>query len=99
MPLAGIGVGVRIVDGVGPVIDGPDPVAADVDALRPFDAAEAAGHLWTRSGCSGASWRVPLIGFAGAPFTLACYLVEGRGAGRHPPQAVHGAQSPTASTR
>jgi uroporphyrinogen decarboxylase len=77
VPLAAIGVGIDIVAGVGPVIDKPVTDFADIDRLRalePDDVAyvtEAVQALVTELG------PTPLIGFAGAPFTLASYLVEG----------------------
>lgn len=77
VPLVAIGVGVDIVPNVGPVVDKPIRTLADLDALRPLEAADvpyvtqAIGDL-TRELAS-----TPLIGFAGAPFTLASYLVEG----------------------
>ena len=86
VPLALAGVGVEIAAGVGPVIDEPIRTAADVrrlTALEPGDASAISAAVAlvvaelaaTPSG--DASWT-PLIGFAGAPFTLAAYLVEGR---------------------
>jgi uroporphyrinogen decarboxylase len=77
-PLAGIGVDVRLVDGVGPVIDRPVRSAADLARLAPFDPASVRGLL-EALGIVRRESPVPLIGFAGAPFTLAAYLVEGRG--------------------
>ncbi|HWA73434.1 MAG TPA: uroporphyrinogen decarboxylase [Polyangiaceae bacterium] len=65
--------------GEGPVIHHPVRTAADVDALRPFDPEEGLGYVLEavrliRRELDG---KTPLIGFAGAPFTLASYLVEG----------------------
>jgi len=77
-PLPGIGVDVEIVDGVGPVIDRPIRTAADVDRLRAFDPEAAVGPLLEAVRLIQRDAPVPLIGFAGAPFTLASYLVEGR---------------------
>ncbi len=79
LPLEPMGVGLRIEPEVGPIIDRPIRSAADVAALRPFDPAQVsftfdAIHLVRRElgGSAG------VIGFSGAPFTLACYLIEGR---------------------
>ncbi len=77
-PLPGIGVGLEIVDGVGPVIDRPIRSAEDLSRLRAFDAEAAVGPLLEAIRLIRREAEVPLIGFAGAPFTLASYLVEGR---------------------
>jgi len=77
-PLPGIGVDVTIVDGVGPVVAAPIRTAADVAGLRPFDAATTVAPLLEAIRLLRRDLTVPLIGFAGAPFTLASYLVEGR---------------------
>jgi uroporphyrinogen decarboxylase len=77
-PLAGIGVDVRLVDGVGPVIDRPVQGAPDVARLAAFDPL-AVGSLLEAIAIVRRDAAVPLIGFAGAPFTVAAYLVEGRG--------------------
>ena len=77
VPLHAAGVGLDIVAGTGPVIDAPVRTAADVaalprlapDAVEPV--AQAVRLLVRELG------PTPLIGFAGAPFTLASYLVEG----------------------
>lgn len=77
VPLRGAGVELDIVPDVGPVIAHPVRTAADVRALNHLDlqrvgaVAEAVGLLVAELG------EVPLIGFAGAPFTLASYLIEG----------------------
>jgi len=77
-PLPGMGVPLEIRDGVGPVIDPPLRTSADIAALRPLDTSEAVGPLLDAIRLVRAACPVPLIGFAGAPFTLASYLVEGR---------------------
>jgi uroporphyrinogen decarboxylase len=76
VPLAAAGVELDIVAGTGPVIASPVRDAAAVAALPELDpsdvdfVAEACAQL-------AATLEVPLLGFAGAPFTLASYLVEG----------------------
>jgi uroporphyrinogen decarboxylase len=79
LPLEPMGVGVRIEPEVGPIIDDPIRSAADVAALRSFDPAEVSFTLdairLVRRELDG---RAGVIGFSGAPFTLACYLIEGR---------------------
>ncbi len=79
LPLEPMGVGLRIEPEVGPVIDRPIRSAADVAALGPFDPAEMSFTLdairLVRGELDGAAG---VIGFSGAPFTLACYLIEGR---------------------
>jgi uroporphyrinogen decarboxylase len=77
-PLPGLGVGLEIVDGVGPVIAAPIRSGADVERLRRFDPDEAVQPLLEAIALIRRDAPVPLIGFAGAPFTLASYLVEGR---------------------
>ncbi len=77
VPLVVAGVAVDIVSGVGPVIDHPVRTLADVRALPPLDPA-ALGFLDTAIKRLVAELRgTPLIGFSGAPFTLAAYLIEG----------------------
>jgi len=80
VPLKLAGVGVDIVPGKGPVLGAPVRTAADVAALPALEpeALEpiAEGVRRTVAGL-GELGDVPLIGFAGAPFTLAAYLVEG----------------------
>ena len=79
LPLEPMGVGLRIQPEVGPIIDRPIRSAADVAALRPFDPAEVSFTLdairLVRREIDGTAG---VIGFSGAPFTLACYLIEGR---------------------
>jgi uroporphyrinogen decarboxylase len=77
-PLPGVGVDVDLVDGIGPVIARPIRTAADLAALRPFDPEASVGPLLEAIGLLRRASPVPVIGFAGAPFTLATYLIEGR---------------------
>ena len=76
-PLVGLGVDFDIKPGVGPVIERPLRTLEDVEALRPFEPEPAVAPLLEAIGRVRRESPVPLIGFAGAPFTLACYLVEG----------------------
>jgi len=80
-PLIGAGVDLDIVDGVGPVIQRPLRSADDLEQLRPLDPAADLPYVLESVVLIRRELgdRVPLIGFAGAPFTLAAYLIEGRG--------------------
>jgi uroporphyrinogen decarboxylase len=82
VPLRGAGVDLDIVADVGPVIAAPVHTAADVDALKPLEPQRVQPVSDAVSLLVQALGDVPLIGFAGAPFTLASYLVEG-GPSRH----------------
>jgi uroporphyrinogen decarboxylase len=77
VPLRAIGIGIDIKPGTGPVVDPPIRTAADVRKLRslsPDDVPYVTKAVTTLVGELGAT---PLIGFAGGPFTLASYLVDG----------------------
>ena len=78
IPLKLAGVGVDIVPGVGPVLDKPVRTAADVAALPQltWEALEPIREAVRLTVAQLGS--TPLIGFAGAPFTLAAYMVEGK---------------------
>jgi len=77
VPLKAIGVDLDIVPGVGPVVASPIATRADVDLLRPLEPVDV-GFLDAAVRLAVAELgATPLIGFAGAPFTLASYLVEG----------------------
>jgi len=77
VPLAAIGVGVEVVPGTGPVIDPPFRDDADLRRLRPLEPEGDIAHVLEAIRLIVRESRIPLIGFAGAPFTLASYLVEG----------------------
>jgi uroporphyrinogen decarboxylase len=77
VPLAAAGVGVEIVAGTGPVIEHPVRTAADLDQLRAPTAGELDFVAEAVRLTVAELGEIPLIGFAGAPFTLASYLVEG----------------------
>ncbi|MCL2551825.1 MAG: uroporphyrinogen decarboxylase [Actinomycetia bacterium] len=77
VPLKAIGIDLDIKPGVGPVVADPVRTRADLARLRPLEpddvsyVTEAVGMLTAELGAT------PLIGFTGAPFTLASYLIEG----------------------
>jgi uroporphyrinogen decarboxylase len=79
VPAHAIGFGVDVTPGIGPVVAEPFRSATDLDRLRPFEpdvdapyVAETVRIVVDELG------GTPLIGFAGAPFTVASYLIEGR---------------------
>lgn len=82
VPLRGAGVDLDIVPDVGPVIESPVRTAADIAALKPLEPQRVQPVVDAVGLLVAALDDVPLIGFAGAPFTLASYLVEG-GPSRH----------------
>ena len=77
VPLLGMGVDVDIKPRIGPVIDDPIRTTADIDGLRSLDPANDVPFVLETIRLLKKELDVPLIGFAGAPFTLASYLVEG----------------------
>lgn len=78
VPVAAIGFGVDIVPGVGPVADQPFASRADLGRLRELEPDEDVPWVAETVRILVGELEVPLIGFAGAPFTVASYLVEGR---------------------
>ena len=79
LPLEPMGLPFDFVKGEGPQIERPIGGPEDIDRLRVFEPREALAHVLTaihqiQQELAGA---VPLIGFAGAPFTLASYAIEG----------------------
>ena len=78
LPLRGMGVEFELVENVGPVIANPVSSPADVERLRIPAGDEAAPGVITAVRQVVAASPVPVICFAGAPFTLASYLIEGR---------------------
>ena len=77
IPLKLAGVSVDIVPGTGPVLERPVRTAADVAALPALDPDALAPIVEAVAITVAELGETPLIGFAGAPFTLAAYLVEG----------------------
>ena len=76
-----MGVGLEFTKGDGPVIHDPVRSGADLKRLQPVDVQESLSFLFEAVRLARAALppNIPLIGFAGAPFTLASYLIEGRG--------------------
>jgi uroporphyrinogen decarboxylase len=79
LPLEPMGLPFDFVKGEGPQIERPITDPADIDRLRVFDPRDALSHVLEAIGQiqRELNGRVPLIGFAGAPFTLASYAIEG----------------------
>jgi uroporphyrinogen decarboxylase len=77
-PLPALGVDVEIKSGIGPVIDNPIRSLADVEKLGEINPEQDVAYvLDTIKILTQEQLSVPLIGFAGAPFTLASYMIEG----------------------
>ncbi len=79
LPLEGMGVGFEFSKDDGPVINNPIRSKADVDAVKVFSPEDDVPYLMNsiklvRKELDG---KIPLIGFSGAPFTLASYIIEG----------------------
>ena len=79
LPFEPMGLAFDFVKGEGPRVEQPLRTEADIERLRLFEPREGLGYVleaiaMTRRELDG---RVPLIGFAGAPFTLASYAIEG----------------------
>jgi uroporphyrinogen decarboxylase len=77
LPLDPLGIPFDFLAGEGPVIEKPIRSRGDVEALRRFEPREALGMVLEAIRLLRRELRVPLIGFAGAPFTLASYAIEG----------------------
>ncbi len=78
LPVGGMGVEFELVENVGPVIAHPVTGAEEVNRLRVPEGEEAAPQVISAVRHVAADSPVPVICFAGAPFTLASYLIEGR---------------------
>ena len=77
VPLYAINVGVEIVSGRGPVIAEPFTSQADLRRLRPLEPEVDTPYVLETIKILTGELDVPLIGFAGAPFTVASYFIEG----------------------
>lgn len=76
-----MGINLEFAKGDGPKIDNPVRTAEDVDRLREMETADELGYVLEAITQTRAALKpnVPLIGFSGAPFTLASYIIEGGG--------------------
>ncbi|MBI5526971.1 MAG: uroporphyrinogen decarboxylase [Deltaproteobacteria bacterium] len=81
LPLPGIGLELSFGEGEGPAIGNPVRTRRDVEALAKFDPEKSVPFLLEaiRLSLRELDGKAPLIGFAGAPFTLASYMIEGGG--------------------
>lgn len=77
-PVASLGVEFDIVKNIGPVIEEPIRTLQQIESLRPIDVAGDLSHIMETIRILDKELKVPLITFAGAPFTIASYLIEGR---------------------
>jgi uroporphyrinogen decarboxylase len=77
VPLAPMGVDFDIVENKGPVIANPIESVRDIENLKSIDAEETLPHVAKSIELIVAELTVPLIGFCGAPYTLASYMIEG----------------------
>jgi uroporphyrinogen decarboxylase len=77
VPIAAAGVDLDIVAGTGPVVATPIRTTKDLERLRPITAGDVDFVAEAVRLLVGELGATPLIGFAGAPFTLASYLIEG----------------------
>ena len=77
LPAVPLGLGLEFVKGEGPVIGRPVRTIQDVMGMRPVEAETDLGYVMEAIRILRRELSVPLIGFCGAPFTLASYLIEG----------------------
>jgi len=77
LPIEAMGVRVRIDAGEGPVIEPTIRTPEDLDRLKPLDPVRDLAFVFDTIRRMRAKVAVPCIGFAGAPFTMASYLIEG----------------------
>jgi uroporphyrinogen decarboxylase len=80
LPLEPMGIDLEFSQGEGPIIHTPIHNRDDVEKLRPIEAEEDLPFVMEaiRSVCRELKGAIPVIGFSGAPFTLASYLIEGK---------------------
>jgi uroporphyrinogen decarboxylase len=80
LPLEGMGVQFKIEENVGPIVTNPIRTLDDVNSLETLSPEEDVGYIFEGIDATiqKLDGTVPLIGFSGAPFTLAGYMIEGR---------------------
>ncbi len=80
LPLEGMGVDFKIEENVGPIVTNPVRTLDDVNSLKGLSPEEDVGYIFDgiEATLQNLDDAVPLIGFSGAPFTLAGYMIEGR---------------------
>jgi uroporphyrinogen decarboxylase len=79
VPISAVGFGIDVAPGTGPVVDRPLRARRDLDRLRRLDVADVEYVAETvKQVAAELGPDVPVLGFAGAPFTVASYLIEGR---------------------
>jgi len=77
VPLKAVGIGIDIAPGIGPVVEQPIRAEDDLARLRPLQPDDVPFVTEAVTALVAELGGTPLIGFAGGPFTLACYLVDG----------------------
>lgn len=77
IPVGAMGLPFEIRENIGPIIETPIRSHTDVERLQVFDAEEKLPHVLQSIRMLAKDLTVPLIGFTGAPFTLASYMIEG----------------------
>src|SRR5688500_7110847 len=93
LPLDPMGIPFDFQAGEGPVIERPLRSRADIDRLRAFEPREELGMVLEAIRILRRTLEVPLIGFAGAPFTLASYAIDRKSVGEGKPAALGGVEA------
>ncbi len=98
LPLEPLGVGLEYAKGEGPLILRPVRNEAAINNLNPVDVHESLGFVLQaiKNVRQDMHPRIPLIGFAGAPFTVAAYMIEGKGSRNYIPTKTLMHSSPKA---
>lgn len=78
VPAHAVGFGINVAPGTGPVAEHPFRTASDLQRLRPLEPETDTPYVLDTVRMLAAELRVPLLAFAGAPFTVGSYLVEGK---------------------